>query len=122
MAHADMAEGVEHTFVGKHAVGERDLIADIGEIFGHGHFLLLGLLRGRMSHFLRKTGSPLFRKMLRAAHGVAASCATKPKWLTLPSSAAMVPAPLRAGRGQVQKTHNEAPGRIGDERMNPVVA
>src|SRR5262245_22439661 len=35
MAHADMAEGVEHAFVRQHAVGERELIADVGQIIGH---------------------------------------------------------------------------------------
>ena len=35
MTHADMAEGVEHAFVGENAVGERELRDQIGQIFGH---------------------------------------------------------------------------------------
>jgi hypothetical protein len=30
MAQADVTEGVEHTFVREHAVGERNLVADLG--------------------------------------------------------------------------------------------
>jgi hypothetical protein len=30
-----MAEGVEHAFIGDHAVGARDEVAGIGEIDGH---------------------------------------------------------------------------------------
>ena len=41
MADADMAEGVENAFVRQHAVGERDLVADVGEIVWHGKFLIL---------------------------------------------------------------------------------
>jgi hypothetical protein len=40
MAHADMAERIEHAFVRQYAVGNRDLVAGIGEIIGHGRFLL----------------------------------------------------------------------------------
>jgi len=40
MAHADMAEGVEHAFVRQHAVGERNLAAGVVETIGHGTFLL----------------------------------------------------------------------------------
>ena len=40
VAHADMAEGVEHAFVRQHAVGERDLVADVGKIIWHGRFLI----------------------------------------------------------------------------------
>ena len=35
MAHADMAEGVDHALVGDDAVGERELAAGFGEIVGH---------------------------------------------------------------------------------------
>jgi hypothetical protein len=38
VAHADMAEGIEHAFVRQHAIGERDLIADVGKIIGHWAF------------------------------------------------------------------------------------
>ena len=34
MAHADMAERIEHAFVRQYAVGKRDLVAGIGEIIG----------------------------------------------------------------------------------------
>jgi hypothetical protein len=40
MAHADMAEGIEHAFVRQQAVGECDLVAEVGKIFGHWAFLL----------------------------------------------------------------------------------
>src|SRR5215472_102492 len=40
MAQADMAERIEHAFVRQHAVGKYDLVADLGEIIGHGRFLL----------------------------------------------------------------------------------
>src|SRR5262249_7377390 len=42
MAHADMAERIEHAFVRQYAVGNRDLVAGIGEVIGHGRFLLSG--------------------------------------------------------------------------------
>ena len=35
MAHADMAEGVDHAFVGDDAVGERELGAGFGKLIGH---------------------------------------------------------------------------------------
>src|SRR5208283_2136071 len=35
MAHADVAEGVEHAFVGEDAIGERKLLDDIGQFIGH---------------------------------------------------------------------------------------
>jgi hypothetical protein len=35
-----MAERIEHAFVRQHAVGKCDLVADLGEIIGHGRFLL----------------------------------------------------------------------------------
>ena len=35
MAHADMAEGVEHTLVGKNAIGERELRDQVGQILGY---------------------------------------------------------------------------------------
>ena len=38
MAHADMAEGVEHAFVGDDAVGKREFGAGFGERVGHGRF------------------------------------------------------------------------------------
>jgi len=41
-AHADMAEGVDHTLVGDDAVGERELAAGFGEIVGHWYFLSFG--------------------------------------------------------------------------------
>jgi hypothetical protein len=41
MAHADVAEGIEHPFVREHAIGERDLIAGVGKFVGHGRFLSL---------------------------------------------------------------------------------
>jgi hypothetical protein len=34
-----MAKRIEHAFVRQHAVGKRDLVADLGEIIGHGRFL-----------------------------------------------------------------------------------
>ena len=50
MAHADMAERIEHAFVRQYAVGNRDLVAGIGEIIGHGRFLLSsGRFRRRRS-------------------------------------------------------------------------
>ena len=35
MAHADVAEGVEHALVGENAVGERKLGDQVGQILGH---------------------------------------------------------------------------------------
>jgi hypothetical protein len=35
-----MAEGIEHAFVRQQAVGECDLVAEVGKIFGHCAFLL----------------------------------------------------------------------------------
>jgi hypothetical protein len=40
MAQADVAKRIEHAFVRQHAVGKCDLVADLGEIIGHGRFLL----------------------------------------------------------------------------------
>ena len=40
MAHADMAERVEHAFMRDHAVGNRELVADVGKRHGHGTFLI----------------------------------------------------------------------------------
>jgi hypothetical protein len=45
-----MAERIEHAFVRQYAVGKRDLVAGIGEIIGHGRFLLSsGQFRRRRS-------------------------------------------------------------------------
>src|ERR1700694_4885668 len=41
VAHADMAEAVEHAFVGDDAIGEGELIAGLVERIGHGWFLPL---------------------------------------------------------------------------------
>jgi hypothetical protein len=35
-----MAEGIDHTFMGDNAVGERELAAGFGKRSGHGHFPL----------------------------------------------------------------------------------
>src|SRR6188474_855395 len=40
MAHADMAEGVDHPFVRYDAVGERELVADFVDGIGHASFPL----------------------------------------------------------------------------------
>ena len=34
MAHADMAEGVEHAFVAEDAVGEREFLDEVGQMSG----------------------------------------------------------------------------------------
>ena len=40
MAHADMAEGVDHAFMGDNLIGERQFGAGFGELIGHGRFPL----------------------------------------------------------------------------------
>src|SRR5579884_2633637 len=37
MTYADVAEGVEHAFMGENAVGERELGDGVGEWLGHGY-------------------------------------------------------------------------------------
>ena len=41
MAHGDVAEGVEHAFVGDHAVGAREQFARFVEFVWHRHFPLI---------------------------------------------------------------------------------
>src|SRR5262249_1294432 len=45
-AQADVTDRIEPAFVRQHAVGERDLVADLGEIIGHGRFLLFDWAAG----------------------------------------------------------------------------
>src|SRR5262249_37809613 len=53
MAHADMAEAVEHAFMRDDAVGERELVAGLGEGVWHGVFLCWRV---------RRSGSTLSRE------------------------------------------------------------
>ena len=78
MAHADMAEGVEHVFVGEHAVGERDLVADVGEIVGHGTFPVVRLRTGgpqqsRITLPIARTHAAHAQSLLAAAHPLRSS-------------------------------------------------
>jgi hypothetical protein len=60
-----MAERIEHAFIRQYAVGNRDLVAGIGEIIGHGRFLL--------------------------SRGDFDAAGAKPKWLPLPSRPGAAP-------------------------------
>jgi hypothetical protein len=39
MPGTDMAEGIEHAFLGQDAIAKRDFGAKSGQLIGHGHFL-----------------------------------------------------------------------------------
>src|SRR5262249_40050028 len=62
MAQADVTERIEHAFVRQHAVGKRDLVADLGEIIGHGRFLLFNLAAGCFRSRRSKAEMPAIAK------------------------------------------------------------
>ncbi len=68
MAHADMAEGVEHALVSEDTVGERQFLHQVGDLVGH-NFPLFGFILGGSSAIYttsrpvaRQSGIGRFRK------------------------------------------------------------
>ena len=118
MAHADMAEGVEHAFVGQHAAGERDLVADCRKDHAGTGISCLRLAGSRPAAKPKRSAlpsqlprePPCAQAVPRCKHGASSPCSAGPKnWRTTYESCRRSHRARHDGRGGRRAAGRERP-------------